>query len=76
MVEEPTDWKVEITLDRGALAKDINTLVHILARQRVFCIVSAGNSEEAVGKTKEHLIQHGEVPLCYVKAMTPRRLPT
>lgn len=74
--EESTDWKVDITLDRGALVRDIDTLVHILARQRVFCTVHASNSKEAEEKAKEHLMRNIKVPWCYVKALNARRLPT
>lgn len=76
MTEEPSDYRVDVTLDRKLLVKDIDTLVHILGRQRIFRIVRASNSEEAVAKMREHLIQHAVVPLCYVKALNARKLPT
>jgi len=76
MVEEPSDWRVDVTLDRGALAKDINTLVHILARQRVFCLVSASSQEEALEKAKAQLQRSLKTPMCYVNALNPRKLPT
>ncbi len=76
MAEEPTDWMVQVTLDRRALAKDIDTLVHILARQRVAVLVSASSREEAEEKAKAQLQRSLKTPLCYVKALTPRKLPT
>jgi len=74
--EKPTDWKIQVTLDRKALLEDITRLTRILARQRVAVTVSASSREEAEEKAKEHLMQHIEVPWCYVKALNPRRLPT
>ena len=76
MAEAPSDWKIEITLNRKALTEDIIRLTRILARQRIPIIVSASSLGEAEEKAREHLIRHGGLPLCYVKAMTPRRLPT
>ena len=74
MAEEPTDWKVQVTLDRVALAKDITTLVRILEQQRVTVIVSASSREEAEEKAKAHLQRSLKAPACYVKALTPRRM--
>lgn len=76
MAEGPTDWTVQVTLNRKALVEDITRLTMILARQRVAVIVSASSREEAEEKAKEHLMRHVEVPWCYVKALNPRRLPT
>ena len=76
MAEEPTDWMVQVTLDRRALAKDITRLTMILARQRVAVLVSASSREEAEEKAKTQLQRSLKTPLCYVKALNPRRLPT
>ena len=76
MAEAPTDWKIMVTLDRKALVEDIDKLVHILARQRPCCIVSAVNEAEALKKAEERLKQHYGIPAMYVKDMLPRKLPT
>jgi len=47
MAEEPTDWRIQVILDRKALVEDIDKLLHILARQRVIVIISASSREEA-----------------------------
>ena len=76
MAEAPSDWKVQVTLDRKALVDDIAKLVRMLARQRVAVIVSASSREEALEEARGRLLLHVGVPACYVKALTPRRLPT
>ncbi len=43
MAEAPGDWKVAITLDRKLLIRDIDAMVHILARQRMSVLVSASS---------------------------------
>lgn len=76
MAEAPTDWKVQVILDRKAIVEDITRLAQILARQRVAVIVSASNSEEAIDKARAHLELHAEISESYMKAFNPRRLPT
>ena len=76
MTEKPTDWRVKVTLDREALAEDIDKLVRILARQRVAVIVSASSREEALEKGREHLQRHNGISGIYIKDLQPRRLPT
>jgi len=76
MAERPTDWKVQVTLDRKALAEDIIRLTRILARQRVAVIVSASSREEAEEKAKDHLLLQAGISKFYTKALNPRRLPT
>jgi len=74
MTEKPTDWRIQVVLDRRALVEDIAKLTKILARQRTYCIVSAVNEAEALKKAEEHLKLHSGIPTVYVKAMHPRRL--
>jgi hypothetical protein len=76
MAEEPTDWSVQVTLDRKALVEEITKLVQILALQRKAVIVFASSGEEASVKAKEHLQRYPGIPLGYIKALHPRRLPT
>ncbi|TSA39931.1 hypothetical protein D4R30_00395 [archaeon] len=76
MAEPLSDWKVWITLDRELLTKDITMLVRILARQREFCLISASSQDDALVKARALLASSLKTPLCYVKAMTPRRAPT
>ena len=76
MAEKPTDWKVAIVLNRKALVEDIDKLVRILARQRVIVTVSASRREDALKKAEEHLQRINGIPMVYVKAMHPRKLPT
>ena len=76
MAEEPTDWKVQVTLDRKALVEDITKLAQILARQRVAVTVSAVNEADALKKAEEHLQRISGIPTVYVKAMHPIKLPT
>ncbi len=76
MAEAPGDWKVMITLDRKLLVRDIDAMVHILARQRMSVIVSASSGEEAEEKAGAVLQRGWRTRSCYVKALTPRRLPT
>jgi hypothetical protein len=75
-VAEPTDWKVRATLDRDLLVEDIAKLAGILARQRVGCVVSAVDEEDAVEKAKTHLLRYSGIPEAYMKTLNPRRLPT
>lgn len=75
MTEERSDWKVKATLDRDALVEDIVRLVEILKRQRVYCIVSARDAEEAKWKGSDHIDLYMNIPPRYVKAMHPRRMP-
>ncbi len=76
MAEAPGDWKIWVIIDRKLLTKDINTLVHILARQRMAILVSASSEAEAIVKARELLQRSLKTPACYVKALNPRRLPT
>jgi hypothetical protein len=76
MTEKPTDWRIQVVLDRKALVEDIDKLTKILARQRTYCTVSAVNEAEALKKAEEHLKLYSGIPTVYVKAMHPRRLPT
>ena len=77
MAEGPTDWKVVVVLDRRALVEDIDKLVRILARQRVIVTISASSREEdALKKAEEHLQRINGIPMVYIKAMHPRKLPT
>jgi hypothetical protein len=73
---EKTDWKIKAVLDREAITGDINNLVKILARQRVNCVVSANNVDEALIEAKKHLQRYAGIPEKYLKALHPRRLPT
>lgn len=73
---EPTDWKVRATLDRDLLVEDIAKLAGILARQRVGCVVSAVDEEDAVEKAKAHLLRYRGIPEAYIEELHPRRLPT
>jgi len=73
---EKTDWKINAVLDREAITEDINDLVKILARQRVNCIVSAEDSDEALAEAKKHLQRYAGIPEKYLKALHPSRLPT
>ena len=73
---EKTDWKIMVVLDREAITEDINDLVKILARQRVNCIVSANDRDEALTEAKKHLQRFAGIPEKYLKALHPRRLPT
>lgn len=75
-MSEKTDFKVTAVLDRDALVEDITSLVGILKRQKVYCIIRAGSLEEAVEEAKTYLWQHQGVLPNYVKAYHPRRLPT
>jgi hypothetical protein len=76
MAEAPSDWKVQVTLDRKAIVEDIDRLVRMLARQRVAVTVSAWNDEEAIAKARAHLELHSDISEAYMKAFNPRRLPT
>jgi len=76
MTEKPTDWRIQVVLDRKALVEDIDKLTKILARQRTYCTVSAVNEAEALKKAEEHLQRYSSIPTVYVKAMHPRKLPT
>ena len=76
MTEEPTDWVVQVILDRGAIVDDITKLVHVLGRQRISYTVSASSGEEAIAKAAERLKRHTGVQGYYVKALNPRRMPT
>jgi len=73
---EKTDWKIKAIIDREAITEDINDLVKILARQRVNCIISANNRDEALTEAKKHLQLYAGIPEKYLKALHPRRLPT
>jgi ribosomal protein L5 len=76
MTEKPTDWRIQVVLDRKALVEDLGKLTKILARQRTYCVVSAVNEAEALKKAEEHLQRISGISPVYVKAMHPRRLPT
>ena len=76
MAEEPTDWKVQVVLDRRAIVEDITKLAQILARERIYYTVAASSREEAIEKAKVCLQRHVGVPACYVRSFHPRRLPT
>jgi hypothetical protein len=76
MTEKPTNWRIQVVLDRRALVEDIAKLTKILARQRTYCVVSAVNEAEALKKVEERLQRINGIPTVYVKAMHPRRLPT
>ena len=76
MAEAPSDWKVQVVLDRKAIVEDITKLAQILARQRVTVIVSASDSEDAIDRAKTHLILQTGILESYMKAFNPRRLPT
>ena len=76
MAEGPTDWKVQVTLDRKALVEDITKLVQILARERIYYTVAASSRSEAMEKAKACVQRIGGVPACYVRSLDPRKLPT
>jgi hypothetical protein len=76
MAEAPSDWKVQVTLDRKAIVEDITKLVKMLAQQRWAVIVSASSSKEAIEKASLHLMVHSGVSPLYTKVFNPRRLPT
>jgi len=76
MAEEPTDWKVQVVLDRRALVEDITKLAQILARERIYYTVAASSRDEAIEKAKVYLQRHVGVPERYVRSLDPRKLPT
>jgi hypothetical protein len=76
MAEAPSDWKVQVVLDKKAIVEDITKLAQILARQRLAVIVSASSREEAEEKAKNHLLLHAGISEAYLKAYNSRRLPT
>jgi hypothetical protein len=76
MAEALSDWKVQVTLDRKAIRKDIAKLEQILARERIYYTVAARSRDEAMGKTKACVRRYLEVPTRYVRSLNPRRLPT
>jgi len=73
---EKTDYKVTVILDRQALVEDIAKLAKILARQRVFVLVSASSGEDAEVVARKHIQQYMAIPEVYLKTLRPRRLPT
>ena len=75
MAEAPGDWKVQVTLDRKDLVETINRAARSLARQKIYYIVSASTEAEALEKAKAVLERDLKIPVCYVKVLTPRRLP-
>ena len=76
MTEAPSDWKVQVVLDRKAIVEEITKLVQILARQRVAVVVSASDSERAIEKASAHLELYAGISEAYIKAFNPRKLPT
>ena len=76
MAEEPTDWEVQVVLDRRAIVEDITKLAQILARERIYYTVAASSREEAMEKTRMFLMRFVGVPERYVRSLDPRRLPT
>lgn len=76
MTEEKTDWVVNAILDRDKLEEDIQALVRILKKQRVYCVVQASDGDEALKKAANHVRTYMKIPLRYVKALNPRRLST
>jgi hypothetical protein len=76
VAEEPTDWEVQVVLDRRAIVEDITKLAQILARERIYYTVSASSREEAIEKAKVHLQRFVGVPERYVRSLDPQKLPT
>ena len=76
MAEEPTDWKVQVVLDRRAIVEDITKLAQILARERIYYTVAASSRDEAIEKAKVCLQRHVGVSERYVRSLHPRKLPT
>jgi hypothetical protein len=76
VTEVPSDWKVQVTLDRKAIRKDITKLEKILARERIYYTVAARSRDEAIGKAGACVRRYLDVPTRYVRSLSPRRLPT
>ena len=76
MAEELTDWKVQVTLDRRAIIDDIDKLVRVLARERIYYTIAASSRLEAMEKTRGLFLLHTGVPTRYVRSLAPRKLPT
>jgi len=73
---ERTDYKVKAVLDRDKLIEDINGLLSILRRQRVFCVVSAVSDEDAAKQAIQHFQNRVKIPFKYFKDLHTRRMPT
>ena len=76
MAEALSDWKVHITLDRKAIAKDIAKLADLLAREKIYYTVAASSRDGAMEKATGFFLLHTEVPERYVGSLDPRKLPT
>lgn len=68
------DWKVEAVIDRELIAGEIIQLLNILKRQRISCIVSASDMDEALTEASKRLEQHMGIPYRFVKNLHPRLL--
>ena len=73
-MSERTDWRVKATLDKDAIAADINRLLKILLHERVQCIVSAGSEQEALSLGEVHFNDRG-VLRRHIRTLHARRMP-
>ena len=70
------DWKVWAAIDRKALIADIEAMLGILKRQRVYCIVTAFDREEAESQAVDHLDKLGKISPRYIRSLNARRMRT
>lgn len=68
------DWKVEATVDRELIVEEIIQLLSILKRQRISCIVSAVDEDEALGEASRRLEHHMGIPKRFVRNLHPKVL--
>ncbi|MEM2997306.1 MAG: hypothetical protein QXK52_07335 [Candidatus Bathyarchaeia archaeon] len=68
------DWKVEATVDRELITDEIAQLLGILKRQRISCIVSASDEDEAINEASKRLENHMGIPSRFVKNLHPKML--
>jgi hypothetical protein len=76
MAEAPTDWKVQVTVRKGAIVEYLTTLAELLVRERIYYTVAASSREEAISEARRLFLLHNNVPERYVRSYDPRRLPT
>ncbi|MBS7653265.1 hypothetical protein KEJ13_09090 [Candidatus Bathyarchaeota archaeon] len=58
--EVKVDWKVEAIVDREFIVEEAIQLLSILERQRISCIVSAAEEDEAITEASKRLELHGD----------------
>ncbi|MEM2127117.1 MAG: hypothetical protein QXH67_02725 [Candidatus Bathyarchaeia archaeon] len=71
---ERVDWKVEATVHREQIMEEVIQLLTILKRQKISCIVSASDEDEAITEASNRLETKMGNQGRFVKNLNPKML--